>query len=88
MNLWIVGLTMGTFLNNNAKGLQMDGMWWFQYDGKPCKQIILTWNDDTNFFLNGVEDIESCTKHIKACSFCWKLKILTWNNHIEEEEWC
>ncbi len=58
MNLQIVGPTMGTFKNNNAKGLQMDGMWWFQYDGKPWRQIILMWNDDTKNFKNGVEDMK------------------------------
>lgn len=46
------------------------------------------WNDDTIYFLNGVEDIESCTKHLRTCLLCWKLKILMWDNHIEEEEWC
>jgi hypothetical protein len=46
------------------------------------------WNDDTKNLKNGVEDIESCTKHIRACLLCWKLKILMWDNHIKEEEWC
>jgi hypothetical protein len=36
----------------------MDGMWWFQYDGKPWRQIILMWNDDTKNLKNGVEDMK------------------------------